>query len=203
MGGKELIGATGYVDGYNLYRGLIDPKNVAPLSQYLWLDIHKLINTLISRNGYELARLKYFTAPVHDNQDRKERQDKFIAALETNPNFSKHLGNFRPADHSYREKKTDTLITLNIYSDAQIADCKSIVLLSGDTDQVPTLEWAKRVNPNVVIHTIFPPRRAQNELRQVSDFSYQIREGNLKLCQFPDTITREGLPTLTKPADWT
>lgn len=198
-----------YVDGYNLYRGMVDPDveipghdSDIPLRKYLWLNLDKYIRMMIEYKGFSLVRLKYFTAFVLEDQERKERQDTYIRALETLPNFSKHFGRFIPSGGSYREKQTDVKIALHMFADALSGKYGSMLLLSGDTDQAPTLKYLRKVAPKIIFHVLFPPLRTPRELKQESHYSYKIRHASLQICQFENPIIRPKLDPIYRPDEW-
>ena len=192
-----------YIDGYNLYRGLTDNRNEISLRQYLWLKLDDFISSYIIPNGCELVRIKYFTAAIKDDIERHERQDAYIRALRTIPNLKILMGKFMKDPHgNYKEKKTDVSIGLHVYSDALSGKYDAIVLLSGDTDQVPTLEFLHTLDHRPEIHLITPPHRSSNELAKLSDFTYQIGHRALSQCQFNSTLNGNN-SKIRKPPEWT
>lgn len=67
-----------YIDGYNLYFGLLDAR----LRTSRWLDLRSLCETLLKpRQQLELVR--YFTTRVRNNPDTAKRQAVYIDALRT------------------------------------------------------------------------------------------------------------------------
>ena len=78
-----------YVDGFNLYYGLL--RN----SPYKWLNPVKLISQVLP-SEYEIALLRFFTARISHrlDPDAPRRQDVYIRALETLPEVRIHYGNF-------------------------------------------------------------------------------------------------------------
>ena len=65
-----------YIDGYNLYYGLLD----AGLRSSRWLDLPMLGRSLL-RSNQELLLTRYFTTRVRGNPRKVERQAQFIDAL--------------------------------------------------------------------------------------------------------------------------
>jgi hypothetical protein len=65
-----------YIDGFNLYKGMMDLKNNMPdykppppvLKKYLWLNLDKFISSYFSKD-YSLNHIYYFTSPFRDNPD--------------------------------------------------------------------------------------------------------------------------------------
>lgn len=75
-----------------------------------------------------------------------------------------------------------------MYDDALNDEDYSILLLTGDTDQVPTINWIRRLNKNIEILSLFPSFRASKELRGLSDRNWTIRKHTAAGHQFPDVV---------------
>lgn len=56
-----------YVDGFNLYFGIKE----AGFENCKWLDIHKLVNSLM-KPSQQLISIKYFTSRVSNNPDKQK-----------------------------------------------------------------------------------------------------------------------------------
>ena len=67
-----------YIDGYNLYHGLLD----AGLRSSRWLDLPKLGTSLLKPDS-QLVLTTYFTTRVKGNPAKARRQTRYIDALET------------------------------------------------------------------------------------------------------------------------
>lgn len=185
-----------YVDGYNLYCGLTDPKHYQiPNCKTLyrknsWLNIETLISASLPTT-HKLERIKYFTA-MAIGADKSVRQDKYLKALKSIKILDPpYFGNIRTAGKHHSEKKTDIEIALNMYSDALNKDCYTIALITGDTDQVPTIEWIRRLNKDIEILIFFPPFRKSKELRSLADGCINITEKTAAGHQFPDNVQYE------------
>ena len=78
-----------YVDGFNLYYGLLKG------SRYKWLNPVSLISRVLP-NDCEIALLRYFTARVASKLDlgAPRRQNDYLSALLTLPNVKVHYGHF-------------------------------------------------------------------------------------------------------------
>jgi uncharacterized LabA/DUF88 family protein len=197
-----------YVDGFNLYGGLMDKRykipddnSEFPLRKYLWLHLHDFISSFLPKE-YWLAQIKYFTAPIKRNPKKQERQQAFLKALSTLDNLSVILGKHISIGRKYSEKQTDVLMALHMYSDALNEDHKAIVLVSGDSDQVPTIDWIKSLDKGIEIHVVFPPYRVSKDLRSMADFHYRTKWKRLRKYQFPDPVVGKDFKVY-KPLDWT
>lgn len=216
MSSKKPIRTFGYVDGFNLYHGMMDEHYVIPgdpdrpsLRKYLWLDLTKLIESFLMKH-YVLERVHYFTAPVLGKPASASRQSDYWKALDSTPRLIRHNGIYIPkridpftGEQIYEEKKSDTLFALQAYDDANLEQPECMVFCTADTDQVPTIERIQRTHPEIEIRIIFPPSRGSDELRLMVPNSrfHRIRLRQLKSSQFADTV-KTGLFTVNKPDDW-
>jgi uncharacterized LabA/DUF88 family protein len=79
-----------YVDGFNLYYGLLRATRLK------WLNLEALFDQLLPKN--EVARIYYFTALVHsrpDKLDQPVRQAAYLRALRTLPRVEIVHGTFQ------------------------------------------------------------------------------------------------------------
>jgi uncharacterized LabA/DUF88 family protein len=182
-----------YIDGYNLYFGLREKIHVRDVKgnepnvhwkRYLWLDVVKLSESLLRPNQV-LIRTKYFTSRIRGNPQKEARQSLFLEAISSLPNIKLYFGTFQPdpkrctqcgriAYHP-QEKKTDVNIATQILNDAIHNNCDTTMLISADSDQVPTIEMARSIFKKKMI-VVFPPRRMSAELQSAANFIYHLGE---------------------------
>ncbi|MEY4804781.1 MAG: hypothetical protein RL331_1300 [Bacteroidota bacterium] len=67
-----------YVDGFNLYFGMVE----ASYKQCKWLDLRLLSENLL-KSSQELVGVKYFTSRLNYNPEKQKRQTIYIEALQT------------------------------------------------------------------------------------------------------------------------
>lgn len=87
-----------YIDGFNLYHGA-----VCRCPGTHWLDLRRFCGHFVPR-GFELGRVKYFTAMVHDVPSRT-RQQTYLDAVRTAGDIEIVLGQFRT--HNRWSRLTD------------------------------------------------------------------------------------------------
>lgn len=133
-----------YVDGFNLYYG------AAKHTRLKWVNVVALAQAVIP--NLQVHRTRYFTAmvksPANDPQ-QAQRQQTYIRALETLPNFTVHYGRYQatkvPARHcnpppesvlvhKTEEKGTDVNIATYMLVDAFRHDCDQLVVMTNDSD---------------------------------------------------------------------
>jgi len=198
-----------YIDGFNLYYGIRTTRR----AEYLWLDLEAMARSFLDPETETLARVKYFTARVRGNPGAGSRQKVYLKALASHcPNLEIHYGRFLAKKREcrrcggvydlYEEKKTDVNIACHVLMDAFGGQYERIYIVSGDSDLVPAVDAAKRVNPSYRILIANPPKRKSEELCAAADASFSIKEKGLRASQLPETVESRTGRDLTRPARW-
>lgn len=200
---------TVYIDGYNLYYGLLRK------TEYKWLDIYELFNShILSQDLTHLQQVKYYTAPIlgrmSDDPDSSQRQRQYLQGLRklypiqvqiiegkmiaTKP--TKRMVD-EPFDkvrvHHFEEKKTDVNIAVDMVSDALLKNCEQIVLCTNDSDLDPALKRIKELNSQIKIGLVSPVRTAEkrfvsNDLLKYVDWHKFIKTSYLREALLPIKI---------------
>ena len=79
-----------YIDGFNLYFGIIERC----WHRYLWLDLHALSKRLL-KPTQALIATKYFTARVRADKAKNSRQSTYLQAMETLGGVDVHYGRYQ------------------------------------------------------------------------------------------------------------
>ena len=179
-----------FVDGYNLYYGLVSD------TRYKWLNLPSLLASIIHEQdpASQVVGVHYFTAPVQPKlatrgTKSKEAQDSYIRALKAHQ-VEIHLGRHRldhrkaprfvcnktPASREDKvdiwhleEKETDVRIAIEMYRLAvsqqykDEEDVQQLVLVSSDTDMAPALEAIRKDYPHLRIGIILPRGRKRTD----------------------------------------
>jgi uncharacterized LabA/DUF88 family protein len=196
-----------YVDGFNFYFGLRSVN----WKRYYWLDMVSLFDRFMGEDK-ELVCLRYFTARPH-NQGEQQRQSAFIEANRIVSNrFHVYYGNFaaRVDPTTLRrtgmeEKKTDVAIAVNMIKDVVDKACDISLLVTGDTDQVPTIRMLTQISPEHIYLAAFPPNRENDELRNMSagrGFDLIMYEGRFKKSILPESVTNSSGRVIFCPPEW-
>ena len=203
-----------YVDGFNLYYGAVKD------SPYKWLNIRRLCELLLP--NHSIQTIKYFTARVSarkDDPDKPTRQQIFLRALKTLPNFEIIYGSFLSHDVMMpladppakgtrfvkvirtEEKGSDVNIATHLIHDAYQQNFQSAVLVTNDSDLREPIRIV-RGELGLEVGILNPHRHTPSRvLTQQASFIKQIREGALKESQFPD-ILRDSTGKFHKPKAW-
>lgn len=195
-----------YIDGFNLYFGMVE----AGFEHCKWLNLRLLSDNLINEKQ-EVIRVKYFTSRVSNNPEKQKRQSAYIEALESvgvkiyyghyqrDKIDCKVCGNVWP---NYNEKMTDVNIATQMIVDAYKDEYDAAMLISGDSDLVPPM---KAVHENFKLKRVivaFPPKRFNNSVSLVAKGSFIIGRKKLVDSQFDDEVTKRDGFKLKKPTDW-
>lgn len=203
-----------YVDAFNLYFGALKG------SQFKWLNLESLFNRLLPRN--QIVAIKYFSArvrPLPNDPDQPNRQQVYWRALQTIPGLSIHEGHFlvhtvsmplaqAPAHGSrfvhvvkVEEKGSDVNLATQLLCDGFRDAFDVAVLVTGDSDLLGPLRVVKE-ELGKIVGVINPQRRPCKPLRDHASFYRQsIRDGVLRISQFPSTLT-DAQGQFHKPPSW-
>lgn len=195
-----------YIDGFNLYFGILD----AGYRNSKWLDLDLLVKNLLQPKQ-DLQEIKYFTSRVSNNPDKQKRQSTYIEALETTgvKIFYGHYqrdtvecnrcGNIWP---KYNEKMTDVNIATQILIDAYQDKYDMAMLISGDSDLVPPIRAIHENFSNKRVFIAFPPKRHNNSVALVAKGSMIIGRKKLFESQFDNEVNKKDGYILKKPTEW-
>lgn len=201
-----MLRVIAYVDGFNLYHGLRSKG----WRKYYWLNIQKLVQQFL-RPGQGLVATKYFTTVVKVPENKRRRQQVFLDALMTLPEFQIFYGQFlsdtvkcHQCGHTYttyHEKMTDVNIAVELIEDAFNDRFDLALLVSADSDLVSPIRAVRRSFPDKKILCIFPPKRSSYALKQVSHGVLHIGRNELAKSIFPDRVIKDGV-NLDRPSTW-
>jgi uncharacterized LabA/DUF88 family protein len=204
------VRANVYVDGFNLYYGCLKG------TPFRWLDLAKLSGFLLPH--YQIHRIRYFTAKVTawpSDPQQPQRQEAYLRALGTIPNLTIHLGHY--LSHTVRmrvanpppqtmevikteEKGSDVNLATMLLVDAFHQDFDVAAIISGDSDLQLPIEIVRR-EFNLTVGVFASPRRRSRVLQTTATFYRPIRDGVLRVSQFPPELTdQHGI--IRKPASW-
>ena len=201
-----MLRSIAYVDGYNLYYGLRTKR----WKKYYWLNIQKLVQQFL-RPPQTLVSTKYFTTIIKYPNDKRHRQQVYLEALKTLPDFQIYYGHFLSDEitclncghtsTTYHEKMTDVNIAVELMQDAFEDRFDVAFLLSADSDLVSPISAVQKSFPGKQVICIFPPKRSSHALKQVSNGVVHIGRNELAKSIFPDRILKDGV-TLRRPPHW-
>lgn len=196
-----------YIDGYNFYYGLKEKS----WKRFYWLDLVSFCSKFLKPHQ-ELVAVKYFSAPTKKS-GKYRRQNAFFSANKLNHKFHLILGNYLLKDkhcfncnHVFRipeEKKTDVNIATEMIADCVYKNCQVTVLISGDSDLTPPINFIKKHDKTHKVIVLFPPARYSSHLKQIAHLAFGLDKykSRFKKSLLPEEIK---LPThtLQRPKKW-
>ena len=194
----EPISVSLYVDGFNLYHAidvLKDPK-------LKWLNMRHLGRSFL-RKDEVLKDVVFFTAVLTWNHEKQRRHRNYIAALKA-VGVEVIESNFKKVGRrEYEEKQTDVQIALRMYRDAIHENVGRLILITADSDQVPTVQAIRSAKSSAIVTLAAPPGRetAARELGAIVHERSPLSQGRLRTCMLPrDVYDGAGVKVATMPA---
>lgn len=195
-----------FVDGFNLYHSLQENK---AYRKYKWLNLIKLLEFYVPPR--ELKEIYYFTTLAHWMPDKVQRHKIFIRALEQT-GINTVYGKFKRRDRqckicgkyypSYEEKQTDVSIAIHLFKLAIEDRYDTALILSGDSDLLPSIKAVKTTFPSKKIVVLIPIGRAAEELQKTCDEHIKIKERIVAKSLFDNPLTMSDGTLLVKPVSW-
>lgn len=207
--------AVVYVDGFNLYFGVLQGR-----SNLKWLNLQSFMESL--RPDEIIVGIRYFTAMVDPQKPTsvcRDRQKRYLQALGSCPQVEVIMGKYQLREVNCRarcrekyqvpeEKKTDVGIAVRMISDAidELAD--RIVLVSGDSDLEPAVEWINKRHPAIRITVYIPqdptnPKQRRNDTYQKMGVDVRpLPIGEIHRFQFPDVVDLGSGRKAERPKEW-
>lgn len=196
-----------YIDGFNFYYGL---RESLP-EPYKWLDWMLLANKLIHKQKQQVKSVKYFTARITGDDDKRRRQSTYLEALRAR-GVALYFGQFERGSRKcpkcgqrykvYNEKGTDVNIATQVIVDAIGNQFDVAFIVSGDSDLVSMIKTARSTFPEKKIIVAFPPKRVLRELIQLSAQYVHIGLESIRQSRLPEEVISESGYTLTCPQSW-
>jgi len=211
---------TFLIDGFNLYHS-VDEYFSETGNMAKWLDVEGLCRSLLPSMArdlgerMELASVYYFTARNSHLQrrdgSRVQRQAIYLKALAATEVTIVH-GAFKKVSRKchecgavysgHEEKKTGVAIACKALELCFSSEVDAIVLVTGDTDQVPPFEYIGSQFPTIHRIIAFPRGRENRELSRVADIDYTFDGSSYSSNQLPQTIPLSSGKEITKPSVW-
>ena len=207
-----------YIDGFNLYHGIVE----SGWRHYLWLDLQSFSQKLLTHKQ-RLVTVRYFTAR-RLNPDKKKRQRLYIAALKEFCGLTPFYGVYKEKEMNCsncggrikhcpvcknrlkiaEEKMSDVNLAVEMTCDAFKDEFDTAVIVSGDNDFVGLIRSIRRRFPKKQVIMYFPPMRDRNvdTLIQVASNHFTITKEKLKNSQLPDEIPGPDGQILKRPQEW-
>ena len=192
-----------YVDGFNFYYGL--KHSGRKWKRIYWLDIVKFFESMM-KPDQELVEVNYYSArPINDHQ-AYNNQDDLFCANQLNPKFKLHLGRYKKKsfkchkchynNSTYEEKETDVRVATGMLVDVFKKRCDITVIVSADSDMIPSVEIIKTFDHSHPVYAFIPPSQKSFALAAKCD-------GIIQLGKYRPRFLKAMLPENIKPTNWT
>lgn len=197
-----------YIDGFNFYYGL----KSSGWKKYYWLDIVKFFSSFMESHQ-ELVQVNYFSAIPYNSGEQK-RQDSFFSANKLDSTFKLHLGKFlkktiicrscNGSHDTYKEKESDVRVATRMISDVVNDKCDISILVSGDSDLIPPIEFIKDHKPTHKIFVYFPPKRESSSLRNLCDKYVKLERHSKRFeeSMLDNELTDSTGYVIKRPGSW-
>jgi uncharacterized LabA/DUF88 family protein len=214
----------GFVDGFNLYHALEKFDPIVPAAdprrfqKYKWLCLMSLMKRFLLARSEILIGVDLFTAyPNWINSDAKRQRHEVFVSAQKSRGVEVIFGEFRTKKaicqaipgcgkefDSYVEKQTDINIAISMIRRAP--DYDKAILLTADSDQVPTVRLLKSMYSDKRFAVMPPIGRGAKELIKECDEHFKMTEQHLIDCQLPNPLPIEKngkvYSHLVKPTTW-
>ncbi len=196
-----------FIDGFNLYHSI---DETSAYHKYKWLNLKKLAHCFV-RPDEIINKIYYFTALAMWDVNKVNKHKKLIKALELE-GVKPIYGKFKMRDKKCpncktifkrpEEKQTDVNIAIQLLKSAMENEYDKAIIISGDSDLIPSVEAIKTSFPVKKIGVVIPINRRAKELVDICDFHMKLKEKHLASCVFPETIDVGAGVILKCPDSW-
>ncbi|WP_306111528.1 MULTISPECIES: NYN domain-containing protein [Roseovarius] len=204
-----------YFDGFNMYHALHALRE----NHLKWVNLHKLSKRLLRPRTQTLDGVVYCSALANHFTGTKDhnklaRHIAYRNALEAK-GVDCRMGKFAKRDlfftrHNYRakwkrreEKQTDVRIAISLVEDAYENEFDTALIVSCDSDLVPSFEAVKRRFPEKRLVTVAPPGRKHNdELLALADYHLSVKTKQVRECLFGARIMRNKSIVAVRPPEY-
>ncbi|MGD9158956.1 MAG: NYN domain-containing protein [Desulfobacteraceae bacterium] len=195
------------IDGFNLYHAIMENNK---FNKYRWINLSALAEKFITKND-RIVDIYYFTALATWSVDKVKRHKVFIKAQELY-GIKIVYGEFRKRDkkcnickktyQTFEEKKTDVNIAISLFQLAIKDEYDKAIIISGDSDLIPSIEAVKSTFPSKQIGVIIPIGRRAELLKNTCDFYMKMKEKHLSASMLPDQIDIGKGKKIVRPNSW-
>ncbi len=196
-----------FIDGFNLYHALNSNRNYF---KYKWTNLSELSKRFITSRE-KLEGIYYFTALTPWSREKRERHKLLIKALESRGiniaygalrKRNRHCNFCNSSFSTYEEKQTDVNMAIYLFKLAYWDKYDKAIIVSGDSDLIPSIKAVKKVFPEKQIGVVIPIGRRAEELKSVCDFHMKMKQKHLESSMFDDELEINGGIKLKRPATW-
>ena len=162
----------------------------------------------------ELVEVHYYSARPLNDQQAYDNQDDFFCANQQNPKFKLHLGRYKKKkfkcqncgfkNDTYEEKESDVRVATGMLVDVFSKRCDITVVVSADSDMIPSVEISKNFAPEHPVYAFIPPTQESYALVSKCDKTIWLERYKARFIQsmLPEEVTLESGHTVRRPDNW-
>ena len=220
---RSILRTIVYVDGYNLYYGLL--RN----SPYKWLNLFKLFQEYVLKDA-DVLEVRYYTAPVLgtmcDDPESQQRQRIYVQALRKMPPNKVRIiegkivastpflrlvtpipgqpNRTHAQVYTLNEKNTDVNLASDLITGAWTNACDQAVICTNDTDLSGSLASVRLHHPDIILGLVAPipgndHRKMASDLTMQTNWSKSLSPVHLANAQLPEKIPNT---SIRRPEKW-
>ena len=196
-----------YIDGFNLYYGMLDSR----LHNARWLDLRAMC-AVLPRPHQRLGLVRYFTARVRDDPEATKDQAVYLDALLARGGVEIEFGHFLTTSvecrecgfvrRKHEEKRTDVNMAVRLLEDAFDDRFDLAIVVSADSDLVAPIEAVRRRYDDKRVMVAFPPHRRSAQLRRAADAAHHLSGPIIRSSRLPDPVVTSTGVELRAPRGW-
>lgn len=162
----------------------------------------------------ELVEVNYYSArPINDPQ-AYNNQDELFSANQLNPKFKLHLGRYKKKkfkcqncgfkNKTFEEKESDVRVATGMLVDVFSKRCDITVIVSADSDMIPSVEIIKSFAPNHPVIAFVPPNQHSFALTGKCDATLWMEQYHARFIQsmLPDDVKLNNGHIIHRPSNW-
>ena len=118
------------------------------------------------------------------DKDRHASMQRFLAKLNRLPRFEVKLGKLQMIGTSFKQKRVDVLMSLDIVNMCFDNQIQQAILIAGDSDFIPAVKTAK--NYGGITHLFYHPSSVHDEILDEIDELHVITQELIDKCKLED-----------------
>lgn len=162
----------------------------------------------------ELVEVNYYSARPLDDQQAADNQDVLFSANLLNPKFKLHLGRYKKKkfkrqncgfkNKTYEEKESDVRVATGMLTDMFTKRCDITIIVSADSDMIPSVEIIKGFDPGHPVHIFIPPTQNSYALASKCDHVVWLEHYRARFIQsmLPDDVILSNGYVIHRPENW-
>jgi len=182
-------------------------KQIKKFINCKWLDLEALCHRYIDVAHESYVGIKYFTALSWKSASLPKQQNYINALLAHSKNIEIIYGKFKAKTKNcplcsrqyvgHEEKLTDVNLAISLFENAFKGTLDEAVIISADSDLIPSILAIKRLFPDKCIAVLPPYYNSANDLINNAHKKYKMKADALFNSILPNPVS-----VFSKPIEW-